>query len=301
MAEIWNSNQYFEKAALYIRTSRDPNRGAWEKPLWYALALEHLARATLTSVHPALNADPQNEGVNLLYAFGYELKGQPRSIPIHAVFARLERICRDFNKPRKEFCDFFIMMRNRELHSSELTFDGFSEGKWLARYYDVCDVLCSFMNRTLEDLLGSDEFDTAGKLTAALHSDKVSIVKKRIAAHSAVFDAKPDDEKVSLQAQQDAIRDWAYGRTRAECPSCGSRAELYGHLESISEPYYEDDQLLVRNVFVASRLECGACGLHLADIDELHIAGVEPRFEQIEHTDLHQYAEPEYYMEYNNE
>jgi hypothetical protein len=140
---IWDSDQYWKKAVRYAEMASEPERGSWERPFWLSLALEFLARASLTKIHPALNADPEGEGNNLLYAFGYELKGQPKSLPIRAVFLRLQKILPEtFTKPRREFCDYFSNLRNQELHTSELPFESLREANWLARCYDVCLVLC---------------------------------------------------------------------------------------------------------------------------------------------------------------
>src|SRR5205814_1696322 len=109
-------------------------------------------------IHPVLNADPEHDGVHLLYAFGCELKGQPKSLPIHAVFLRLEKILPEsFSKPRREFCDYFSNLRNQELHTSELPFESLSEQKWLPRFYDVCAVLCKQLGKSLPELFDAEE------------------------------------------------------------------------------------------------------------------------------------------------
>ena len=100
---IWDSERYWQKSKAYMQIATQGERGSWERSFWRALGLEFLLRAALTKIHPALNADPQNEGLNLLYAFGIPVKGEPRSIPIHAVTARLERIIERFQKPQREF------------------------------------------------------------------------------------------------------------------------------------------------------------------------------------------------------
>src|SRR4051794_2172325 len=97
---MWDPEQYWLKARVYARRSLDDGKGDWERAFWSALALEFLARCALTSIHPALNADPRDE-TNLFYAFGYDIKGQPRSLPVHAVLGRLEKLVEEFDKPTK--------------------------------------------------------------------------------------------------------------------------------------------------------------------------------------------------------
>lgn len=91
---MWDSKGYWLKAKVYIEKAHAYRHSEPEFALWSALALEFLARAALTKIHPVLNADPR-EDTHLLYALGYQIQGQPRSIPIHSVYIRLEKIHSD--------------------------------------------------------------------------------------------------------------------------------------------------------------------------------------------------------------
>jgi hypothetical protein len=299
---IWDSDQYWKKAIRYVEMASQTEREPWERPFWLSLALEFLARSALTKIHPALNADPEGEGLNLMYAFGFDLKGQPKSLPIHAVLLRLQKVFPEaFNKPRREFCDFFSNIRNQELHTCDLPFESLSETTWLARFYDVCQALCTILEKSLADLFGDDEAKTGEELVKALKTEKLSAVKSKIAAHKKVFDDKPLSERTQIRVQQETLASSWYGtQTKVACPACECLARLQGTLERVSEPFYDGKQLLVKNVLLANRLECKACGLVLADIDELHIAEVEPHFEYYEATELHQYHEEDYGQEYDN-
>lgn len=299
---VWDSEQYWKKAVNYVEMADAPEREAWERPFWLSLALEFLARAALTKIHPALNADPEGEGLNLLYAFGYEIKGQPKSLPIHAVLLRLQKILpNDFTKPRREFCDFFANTRNQELHTAELAFATLAESKWLARFFDVCIVLCSHLAKDPKDLFGEEIANTAGNLVATLKSEKIGIVKERIAAHKKVFAAKTKKEQEEAAAKIAAVSwQWTKLRKAHACPSCGNNAALNGHVERTSRLYYDGEGLMQRITVLADRLECVACGLVLADIEELHIAGIEPHFSYTEETELHDYHEYDHQAEYDN-
>jgi hypothetical protein len=298
---VWDTEQYWRKAKRYIELASAPEREEWERPFWFSLAVEFLARACLTKIHPALNADPQEEGVHLLFAFGYELTGQPKSLPAHAVYARLEKMFPDrFRKPDKDFCGFFSNLRNQELHTGELPFESLSEKKWLPHFYEVCAVLCELLGKQIDDLLG-DETETAKALIATLKKEKTSSVQSKIADHRRVFRSKAPEEQKKLVAEQ-AILSNAWGGTtkKMQCPACGAWARLEGRVERVSKPIYEDPELLVKNVVVANRLECKACELVLNDIEELLIADIEPHFEFYETVDLHDYHEPDFGPEYNN-
>jgi hypothetical protein len=297
---MWEADQYWEKAVLYARRALEDAREEWERAFWSALALEFLARGALSRIHPALNADPGNES-NLFYALGFEIKGQPRSLPVHSVFSRLERLVDDFDKPTKEFCEFFIIVRNRELHTADLAFEGLAESEWLPRYYRAARILCASSKKELADLLGIEVATAADQLIAALESDKLSEVMNNVAAHKAVFEAKNETERLQLSAEQEVLsRTWIGATSRTRCPACGSVARLTGELERESEPMYKDGLLIVDETYLANRMECGACGLTLKDIQEIHHAKLEPHFKREVETDLHAYFEPEYYDEYNN-
>ena len=298
---VWDSKQYWLKAVRYAELASQPERDPWERPFWLSLALEFLARSALTKTHPVLNADPQDEG-NLLYAFGFEIKGQPKSLPIHAVYSRLQKIIPElFTKPRREFCDFFSNVRNQELHTTDLPFEPLRETEWLARLYDVSETLCSHIGKKLKDLFGAEEAKTAQGLIKALKSEKVSNVKSKIAAHKKVFQEKPQGEQARVTQEQATLAKSWYGvQKKATCPACGSSARLIGAVERVSKPFYDDGHLLVKNVVLANRLECKACGLVLADIDELHAAEVQPHFEFNVATELHDYHEGDEEGEYNN-
>jgi hypothetical protein len=297
---MWDPEQYWQKARLYAGRALEDGREDWERAFWAALALEFLARSALAGIHPVLNADPQNEA-NLFYALGFDIKGQPRSLPVHAVLGRLNRLVPEFDKPTKEFCDFFIIVRNRELHTTELAFRGLTESEWLPRYYRACKILCDVVGQDLTGLLGPDTAGTAERLIEALESDKRSDVLKSIAAHKAVFEAKPAEEQGQLAAEQQVLAGtWGGDAAAVNCPACGSVAKLTGELERESEPMYEDGGLFVEETYLAARMECGACDLVLKDIHEIHHAGLDPHFKKVVETDLHAYFEPEYYEEYNN-
>lgn len=295
----WNSREYWLKSKTYQGRSVDMARDEAERAFWRSLALELLLRSALTSVHPALNADPQNEGLHLMYAFGIEVK-DPRSIPIHAVTARLERIVHGFQKPHREFCDFMMLKRNEEMHTCELPFVAMAENTWLPHYYEVCSVLNGFIGHTLGDYFGTDEAETGHKLIAARQTKKRGEIERRIVEHRGMFERKPADERAGLAAQAVAATAWRHPGTPVHCPACQSSALLDGSLENTSEPKFEDGALVVDQRYLANVLTCGACGLMLRDIEELLVGNVQPHYTITVHTDLHEYYSPDEVDSYMN-
>lgn len=290
----WHSEQYWLKSKLYQERATEVGRDEAERAFWRSLALEHLLRSALTKIHPALNADPQNEGLNLLHAFGFEIKGEPRAIPVHAVTARLERVLDGFKKPQREFCDYMMLMRNEEVHTSESPFAAMKEAQWLPRYYEVCAVLNGFMEVPLESYLGTDEAETASRMIAARNSARQADIARRIAEHRGVFERKDPDDRAALAAAQAAAATvWHAPTTSTKCPACGSIARVDGAIEGTGEPIFRDGAFVVERRFLASSLTCGACALELRDIEELLLAEVEPHYTLVAHTDLHDFFQPD--------
>ena len=66
------------------------------------------------------------------------LSPRPKSIPAHSVHLRLEKIVPGFSKAQREVCDFLALLRNQELHTSDLACVNLKESRWLPRYYEAC-------------------------------------------------------------------------------------------------------------------------------------------------------------------
>lgn len=293
----WDSEQYWQKARAYVRRASDASDPS-DRAFWSALSLEFLARGAITKIHPVLNAAPQSE-TNIFYAVGLDIK-EPRSLPIRAVFSRLARFVPEFESSRS-FCEFFMVQRDRELHTSELAFEQLKESKWLARYYKACKVLSASMGYAVVDLFGADEADVAEQMIAAADSDKKKEVLGRIAAHKRVFSDKPESERTALEQQQDTLsKSWGPDSTSVTCPACGLKAKLIGELERESEPQLDGDEVVVEKTYLVTDLECAACGLRLKGVEEVYHGDVEPHFALTESADLHDYFEPDHYDEYNN-
>ena len=127
----WDPNNLWNKATYYAERAAQADRESEDGMLFSCFALELLARAAITAIHPALNADPQNEGVHLMFACGIATPGKPKSVPIHAVLARLAVAYPEF-KPHVSVCEYLVNLRNEELHSGVSSFQDLSEAKWLA-------------------------------------------------------------------------------------------------------------------------------------------------------------------------
>jgi hypothetical protein len=138
---MWDANALWLKAKTFIDKANELEHSDSDFGLWSALALELLGRAALSNIHPALNADPKDEG-NLFYTFGLSPAKQPRSIPAHSVAPRLEKFIKGFGTPQSAVFDYMAVRRNIEIHTGDLGFDGIQAGTWLPGFYSACKVLC---------------------------------------------------------------------------------------------------------------------------------------------------------------
>lgn len=295
----WDSKSLWLKAKVYIDRANEFGHGE-EFATWCTLSLELLARSALTKIHPVLNADPTSD-LNLLYAFGYNISAQPRSLPAHAVFLRLEKIIPKFGKVQRELCDYLALLRNEEIHTGELAFKSLKESQWLPRFYEVCKILCESLDKSLTEFVGSEVGDKALKLIKTLNKDIENTVKSKIAAHAKVFKAKSKKKRAQLvQTAVSRTKLLPLGRTSHPCPSCGTAGILRGDLMKESKPKYEDEMLTIDQDFLAVEFTCIACGLELHSAQELAYSDIEPRFPQQRTTDLHELFQPEYYDDYAN-
>ncbi|MER2513668.1 MAG: hypothetical protein ABTQ25_14820 [Nitrosomonas ureae] len=298
--KIWDSEQLWLKAKTYAERANEVSHGNPDFPMRSALSLELLARAALTRVHPVLNADPRDD-VSIMYACGFPVPGQPKSIPAHSVYLRLEKIVPGFSKAQREVCDFLALLRNQELHTSELAFSNLKESKWLPRYYEVCRLLCGFMGKPLEAFLGLEIAKTADALIATLARQTETAVKRRIADQAKSFSQKkPAARKQLVFEATIALKTTSPGTTKEACPSCRTEGILSGSLIKELSPEYMHDRLYIDQEFLANQFECLACGLRLQDVEEIAAAGLEPRFADHRETNLHELYQPEMMYEYDN-
>ncbi|GGY11266.1 hypothetical protein GCM10007160_42850 [Litchfieldella qijiaojingensis] len=296
----WDSEGLWAKGKHFTDIAGENEQSSVEFALFSALGLECLARAALTKVHPALNADPR-EDVNVLYGFGFNVTAKPKSLPAHSVYLRLEKIIDDFQRTHRELCEFMALQRNAHLHSADLPFDNLSPVKWLPRYYDTVSILNEFLGKTLEDFVGVEAATAATELIKSLDEQVMKNVRTKSAAHAKVWEEKSSQEQAALvQAALSATVHLGWGEVMRECPVCGSNGTLSGSQVKEFQEKYEDEELLVDVQFLASDFKCSACGLHLKGTEEIAHTTLDTHFIETRSTSLHELYEPEHFLEYDN-
>jgi hypothetical protein len=297
----WDSSGLWAKAKHFTDLASEHGHSSADFALFSALGLECLARAALTKVHPALNADPR-EDVNLLYGFGFNVTAKPRALPAHSVYLRLEKIIEEFQKSHRELCEFLSLQRNAHLHSADLPFENLSPSKWLPRYYDTVAVLNTYLGKSLKDFVGIEAASAALELVKSLNEEIMKSVKDKISAHQKVWHAKSEaDQKALSQTAESATAIYlGWGNVVRPCPVCGSNGTLSGTEIKEFPEKYEDEELTVDVQFIASGFKCVACGFQLKGAEEIAHSSLDTHFIATRSTSLHELYQPEHYREYDN-
>ena len=95
--------------------------------------------------------------------------------------------------------------------------------------------------------------------------------------HKKIEKAKEKAEKITPGADLVKVEGW--NRYTAECPICRSKGVLTGYSDISTE---EDDttSASTRLEFYASSFKCNVCGLILDDMEELHLAGMNTKYDR---------------------
>lgn len=276
--------------------------------LWSALMLEHLARAVLGAVHPALLAESErNDFASLALSLGLEPTGKkssPRSIAISTVTQRLESLFEAITKEDASFIVTHCGKRNAELHSGEEPFDTVETNKWEAEFHRTCSRLLDCIGKPLSEIYGSDEADVAEALITAYEDASAKEVHSDIKAFKKVWKAKDDKEKKEASKQAAVWATRILGH-RVSCPACASKALVFGEAVSPTKVTLEDDVVVERYDVLPSRFECIACELKIFGLSRLTAAGLGERYSHKSYSDPAEYYAPEedwsVYEEDNNE
>lgn len=266
-------------------------------PFWSSLALEFLARAAVAKVHPTLLAAPDVSMQNVLYALGKPApKKGAKSIPASLVFELCKQLVPNFGVDEVALCESLANRRNEELHSGGLPFEQFAASDWVARFYNTCNKLVIFQERSLVDFLGKEETTVAEKVMIAAEEAVIEKVKRSISAHKITFEEKDKKtrERLLSASKEEADRMSMRGGHGVKCPACGASTWVTGDVIASQGAKYEDHQVVVRAAMLPTKIECIACGLTLSTHAELEVAGIGGQYT---HTS---YFHPvEYYGEHN--
>lgn len=296
LAAAWAPQALYDKAERYIQQAQTLDKDEWDYALWTSLSLELLARAALANVHPALLAEPDKPGSNIISALGFEpveKRFAPKSITISDVFKRLTIVLPDFLTDHENFGIQHTGQRNAELHSGELAFEGVKGATWQPRFYATCKVLLTSMGCTLESFVGIEEAKVAEELISAAADESAKAVKGDVDAHDKVWKGKDKDERVTLQKQAEI---WARRQSghRVRCPACDSAALVSGRPVAAATRKLVEDMIVEKQEHLPTHFECIACGLKITTLAKMAVVGLADRYTKTQEYDAADYyASPE--------
>ncbi|TGN19097.1 hypothetical protein [Leptospira idonii] len=299
---IWDKDLLIGKAIDFLEKAENSEQNDSTRPLFYSFALEILCKATLSAIHPTLVADPQNEGQNILYALGFKINSQPKSLPAHSIYKRISFIYEEFLDIHVKFCEYFSSLRNEELHSGESPMNSISEKEWLPRFYEIVNLLCKFMKMDMSELIGKVAKQNAIELIEKLDKEEEKLFKEKVKSHKFLYNSKDQSTKEQIKEETTNFNKarLKHGMETDDCPACGNVGLLYGKRIQEKEPKYDGSEFYVEVVFQSTGFICKSCGLELKNQKEILSANLKIRYPQYENLDLHDFFQPEYEDEYMN-
>jgi hypothetical protein len=291
----WSKEALYNKAIFYLNEMQECERDDWKVPMWSFMALEFLARASLSHISPTLIAEGKNWD-NLYYALGNSpIKSGfiPQSISTKEVFDRLKMVLSQLNPELCGFCYKHVSKRNEEFHTGAEPYAGVGESQWLGQYYRVCEVLLDSIGETLESALGRDGAKTANKFIKASLDKSAKSVRKMIADHRKSWNKKSTEEKEHLTSKTMFFADKSLGHV-VSCPACNSKSKVTGYPESPPSKALEDDTIIEKQMYLPSHFECSACGLKISGLAQLIEAKIGDSY-----VSTHYYDAAEFYGDSN--
>ena len=308
VSPAFSTDALFSKSKIYMgRGLRAKNVNDMEEyQLWASLALELLAKSTLSNLHPALVADPTHYQ-SLFSACGHPLSPDVKTITAKTLFERLLHISKKFDKRIQHFCEQQALRRNSEIHSGESPFSGMSPDAWEAKYWHAAHILLELQKKDLEQWLGADKSQAPKQLLSETQNAIAMMVKTKFDHALDDFRKEHKNESKRKEAIELSKKEKHWGHFERfnffvdnyqldECPVCGGDGVLGGtqYDEEISEEQDPDDPFVeyVDITYVTDEFVCLACNLHLQGSQEIHASTLPDEFYDTEERERE--FEPDY-------
>jgi len=309
-----STNPALQTEALYSKSQAYISKGLRAKSqseleeyqLWASMALELLAKSSLSQIHPALVADPTHYQ-SLFAACGVSVSPEIKTITAKTLFLRLSHISKAFDTRVKEFCEQLALRRNSEVHSGESPFSGMKAEAWEKKYWHAIEVILSMQSKELDEWLGAEDSKAPKKILQDAELAVQMAVQTRIAHKKEDFEKEHKNKKKreELIEQSKNIRHWEYqnkfdysvdGYELNDCPSCSAKGILGGVLwhEEVSDEYDEDDPYTeyVEKTYSSEEFLCPTCDLRLSGTRELSVTDLPEEFNETEERERE--FEPDY-------
>lgn len=298
----------YSKSQTYIgKGLRAKDLGDFEEyQLWASMALELLAKSSLSSIHPALIADPTHYP-SLFAACGKQISPDIKTITAKTLYLRLTHVSKRFDLRVQNFCEQLALRRNTEIHSGESPFSGMKAEAWEGKYWYAIQSILSMQDKELDEWLGAEGSKVPKQILQRAESAIQMAVQTRIAHIKEDFETTHKNEKKrkELIEQSENIRarehwkefDFSVDSFELNvCPACGAKGILGGILwhEEVSDEVDEYDPSIeyVEKTYSSEEFICKVCGLHLSGTRELRATNLPDEFYETEERE--RVFEPEY-------
>ena len=305
MEALYAKSQAYIAKGLRAKAAGDLD----EYQLWASLALELLAKSSLSSIHPALVADPTHYQ-SLFAACGHQISPDIKTITAKTLYPRLGHVSRRFDSRVQVFCEQLSLRRNLEIHSGESPFSGMKAESWEKRYWHAVEVILEIQKKGLEQWLGAEDAKAPKRILRDAKAAIQMAVQTRIAHAREDFEGahKNKDERVKYIKEHECSRVYEHwkefdqnmeGFQLNDCPSCGAKGILGGVLwyEAISDESDADDPFVeyIEKTYSAEEFLCKVCGLHLVGSKEIEASPLTEEFYEKEE------REREFEQDYGND
>lgn len=279
-----------------------------ECQLWAATALELLAKAQLSHIHPSLIVEPDNPN-SLLEANGVATGTTVRTISASVAYARLKHTVPHFNTPVHDECKKLANRRNAELHSGEAACAAMPSKAWEGNFWNAADLILSSMELDLREWLGADSRAPQSLLKEYRQAEKKAAAQ-RVEHHASLFKLTPLGKlgkvkfeelvrKTSIEDPQRYIDQFRYLYVKywhQECPSCATFGIAAGD-EDWKEPAEDQSSAdygyqIVEHAYSPSEFYCPTCELSLVGEIAVSAAGITDVFIEDQEEEIE--YEPEY-------
>ena len=296
----WDYEALWVKAKMFLNRAmeEDTGRSFDEQAFWASQALELLGKAALSRSHPALIAEPTEDGLNILIATGL-VQGEARFTSVRAktIFSRCERAFKPFDATEAMK---IASARNAYLHSGVAAFAPIPAAAWWPKFWTLAIILVNALDRNTHDLVGTSRVPLVEAHLAQNKKNveqRVEMLLERARQRIAQLAAGTVSERVVKEMSLDVSLGMTHGITIA-CPACRALGRLEGEEISDTDVQYEQisdedyDAMVTLSVW-ADYFSCGRCGL-IADGQEYLIALGLPESFDVEGDSSDIDHEPEY-------
>lgn len=303
-----SSAALFQKSKVYISRGLGAKSGdsADEYQLWASLALELLAKSSLSAVHPALIADPTHYQ-SLFAACGHEISPDVKTISANTLFERLTHISKEFDKRIQTFCVQMALRRNSELHSGESPFSASAAESWEAKFWYAAHTILQMQGKDFENWLGSEDAASKREVLVETRAAVRMMVSTRVAHAREDFEQRHKNQakREEIIEASKSIKPWEHWKEFRylldryivhECPACHGFGVLGGSKfgEYVSEEQHPDDPFTeyVEVEYSSEEFLCPVCQLHLRGTLEIYATDLPGEFTETEERERE--FEPEY-------